>query len=73
MEFFGTFEVFLDYYVKLRSRLRTSCSSIPALRAERRATLARESHPRASDDEMEWRASSPENSDEADSVNEEEE
>ena len=73
MEFFGSFEAFLDYYVKLRARIRASSSSIRALRAERGAALARESQSRASDDEMDWRASSPENSDEANSVDEEEE
>ena len=28
MDFFGTFEAFLDYYVKLRARIRVSSSSI---------------------------------------------
>ena len=73
MEFFWNFEAFLDHYVKLRARLRVSSSSIRAFRAERGATLARESQSLAGDDEMDWRASSLENSDEVDSVYEAEE
>ena len=73
MKFFGNFEAFHEYYVKLRARFCASSSSIRALRAERGAALARESQPRASDDEMDWRAPSPENSNEADSVDYEDE
>jgi hypothetical protein len=73
MEFFGNFEAFLEHYVKLRARLRASSSSIRALKAERAAALARETQSRASDDDIEWRAPSPENSDEANSVDDEEE
>ena len=72
MEFFWNFEAFLEHYIKLRSRLRASFSSIRALKAERAAALARETQSRASDDDIEWRASSPENSDEVDSVDDEE-
>ena len=73
MEFFQNFETFLDHYVKLRARLRVSSSSIRALQAEQGAALARDSQSRTSDDEMDWRAPSPENSDEADSVDEDDE
>ena len=59
--------------MKLRARFRASSLSIRALNAERAAALARETQSRASDDNIDWRAPSPENSDEADSVDEEEE
>jgi hypothetical protein len=73
MEFFGNFETFLEHYVKLRVRLRASFSSIRALKAERAAALARETQSRASNDDIEWKAPSPKNSDEANSVDDEEE
>ena len=73
MEFFGNFETFREHYMKLRARLQASPSSIRAIKAERAATLARETQSRANDDNIDWRAPSPENSDEVESVDEEEE
>ena len=52
MEFFGNFEIFLEHYMKLRARLRTSTSSIRALKAEQATALARETHSRANDDDI---------------------
>ena len=73
MEFFENFKIFLHHYNKLRAHLCVFSSNIRALKAKREATLARESQFQVSDDDMHWRASSPNNSDEADSVDEEDE
>ena len=73
MSFFGNFKTFREHYMKLRARFRASSLSIRALKPERATTLAWETQSRASDDNIDWRAPSPENSDEADSVDEEEE
>ena len=70
MEFFQNFETFLDYYVKLKVRIRASSSSIRALKAERGEALAWDSQSRASDDDIDWKAPNLKNSNEVDSVDE---